>query len=150
MSKEKTTMSKEKTTLLQRLTAMGKLKAPAGLQQSGEAGSANEYVTVSDWMAQLGPSGELSIGATLTPVSSPIRDITIYATASGVGKLAESPSASGVGTGVLSAGSFSLSSTTFLYDPSVDGNVIDSVIYGFVKIDPNTVVNFTFEKTFVV
>src|SRR5215471_18376489 len=148
MSKEKTT--KEKTALVQRLAAMGKLRAPQGLQQSGEAGSANDYVTVSDWMAQLGPSGELTIGATVTPVSSPIWYMTIYATATGVGKLADSPSASGVGTGVLSAGAVSLSSTTFLYDRSVDGNVIDSLIYGFVKIDANNVVNFSFEKTFVV
>lgn len=144
-------MTKEKPTLLNRLRAKGRLSAPEGLQLSGETSSGNDKVEVSNWDVSLQQDGELASSCTVTPLSTknPIWYLSIYATAAGTDKLAVFATAQPSDQNYLNEHSVLLAGWTDLYDPNVEGNVIDSLVYGFVKTGENTVENFSFEKTFV-
>ncbi|HMF56056.1 MAG TPA: hypothetical protein VK619_06830 [Pyrinomonadaceae bacterium] len=90
-------------------------------------------------------------GCNVTPVSTkyPIWYLNIYATATGSDKLAVAGLVGATGTSSLSGKGVSVSGWTDLYDPNIEGNVIESLIYGFVRLDDDTVENFSFEKTVV-
>lgn len=146
-------MSKETSNLLKRLKAKGQLKLPEGLEQSGETSSGNDKVKVSDWDVSLSAEGDLASGCKVTPISTknPIWYMTLSLEATGANKLAAIASAQPAdASGNLGAEGISLAAWTGLYDLKVDGNVIDSLITGYVKIGSNTVEEFSFEQRFVI
>jgi hypothetical protein len=147
-NRKETFMSTEKSDLLKRLVAKGLLQAPEELQQSGEDGSGNNKVKVSGWDVSIADGDRLATGCVVTPVSAknPISRLLMSATAVATDKLAVL--ASVTLTGSPSEEAVSMGGWTGVYDPSIDGNVIDSLIWGFVKVG-DTEENFSFEKRFV-
>ena len=131
-------MPTEKSDLLNRL-----LKGPEELQQSGEDGPGNEKVKVSDWGVSVADGGRIAIGCDVTPVSTtnPISDLLIQAKPAGTDKLAAL--AIVTLTSFPSEKTVSISGWTGLYDPSIDGNALDSRIWGHVRVgDTDEVFNF--------
>jgi hypothetical protein len=146
-------MSEETSNLIKRLKAKGHLKLAEGLEQSGETRSGNDKVKVSDWSVSLSAEGDLASGCKVTPISTknPIWYMTLSLEATGTNKLAALASVQpAAGSGNLGAEGISLAAWTGLYDLKVDGNVIDSLIMGFVKTSSNTVEEFSFEQRFVI
>jgi len=92
----------------------------------------------------------LLVSCIVTPVSPfyTIQSMGLYATATGNDKLAV---VAIVGPKSLQVGqqSASLTAGTNLFDPNVEGNVIDGLIYGHVIVGNETSETFSFEKKFV-
>jgi hypothetical protein len=145
-------MSTEKSGLLERLTAKGMLNLPEGSEPSGEADPGNNKLRIDQWTAVLDQSqdGMLLVSCIVTPVSPfyTIQSMGLYATATGNDKLAVIAI---VGPKSLQVGqqSASLTAGTNLFDPNVEGNVIDGLIYGHVMVGNETSEPFSFEKKFV-
>lgn len=126
------------------------LNLPEGSEPSGEADQGNDKVRIDLWNVLSGQKGALSANCTVTCLSPSytIQQPGLYAS---VAESLRTAIFAIVGPTNLQVGepSISLTATTELYDPNVEGHLIDSLIYGHVMVDNKTSELFAFEKKFV-
>ena len=143
-------MSSKKSNMLNRLKAKGRVKLPEGLEPSGEDEFGNDKVVISDWDVIYQAGLYITCGGVVTPNSgSGLFHLGIEITPTGVDKVAALGIMEIKNDDDLLKHSAVISCGTGLYDPNVEGNVIDSIISGYVKTG-DKLEFFEFAKTFII